>query len=293
MRLNLQIESDFMKTNQTLGLFLVLMLFATPLQAQDFQGLAVYQSKTNFDMSRFPATMAPDQKARIKARINANLEKVYELHFNATESEFKEQEKIEAPGQQGSSRGGWWGGGQGVNYKNLKEKQLAKEREITGKKFLIKDDLVPYNWQMTSESRMIGNYLAFKAIAAVTKENSPQVRWGGRRNQENDSTENKEVETPEVEFITAWYTLDIPVSNGPADYWGLPGLILEVSQGDTTMLCTKIVMNPKDAVEIKSPTKGKVVTQSEFDDIFEEKMMEMRERYGRGRGRGGNRRSRP
>ena len=105
--------------------------------------------------------------------------------------------------------------------------------------------------------------------------------------------ENKEVETPEVEFITAWYTLDIPVSNGPADYWGLPGLILEVSQGDTTMLCTKIVMNPKDAVEIKSPTKGKVVTQSEFDDIFEEKMMEMRERYGRGRGRGGNRRSRP
>ena len=43
--------------------------------------------------------------------------------------------------------------------------------------------------------------------------------------------------------VEAWYTLDIPVSHGPGEFWGLPGLILEVSAGNTTMLCSKIVFS--------------------------------------------------
>ncbi|MGB0778101.1 MAG: GLPGLI family protein [Flavobacteriaceae bacterium] len=277
-----------MKTKQLIGLFVMLFGVITMNYSQEFQGKAVYQSKTKFDMSRLPADMSPDQKARIKERLKSRLERIYELDFSTTESEFKVQAQAEVPGQGGGNMR-MFGGGEGVNYKNLKEKQFAKEREITGKKFLIKDSLVAYNWQMTSESRMIGKYLVFKAIAAVTKENSPQVRWGRRPPQSSDSTATKEPETPEVEFITAWYTLDIPVSNGPADYWGLPGLILEVSQGETTMLCTKIVLNPSDEIKIKEPSKGKVLTQAEFDKLLSEKMEEMRDRYGRGQGRGGNR----
>ena len=55
-------------------------------------------------------------------------------------------------------------------------------------------------------------------------------------------------------------------------------LILELKDDNTQILCTKIVMNPKEKTELKEPTKGKVVTQQEYDAIIEEKTKEMRER---------------
>ena len=67
---------------------------------------------------------------------------------------------------------------------------------------------------------------------------------------------------------------------------GLPGLILEVNDGKTIVLCSKIVLNSKDKVEIKAPTNGKEVKQKEYDDIVLKKMEEMREMNS---GPGGNR----
>ncbi|AEH00322.1 GLPGLI family protein [Lacinutrix sp. 5H-3-7-4] len=94
------------------------------------------------------------------------------------------------------------------------------------------------------------------------------------------------IETPKEVEVVAWYTMQIPVNQGPGEYWGLPGLILEVSSGKTTILCSKIVMNPQDKQEIKKPTKGKEVTKEEYNEIVKNKMEEMREMYG-GRNRGG------
>lgn len=75
------------------------------------------------------------------------------------------------------------------------------------------------------------------------------------------------------------------VNQGPESYWGLPGLILEVNDGKTVILCSKIVLNPKEKTEIKAPTKGKVISQKEFDETVLKKMQEFREMN---QGRGGN-----
>ena len=83
--------------------------------------------------------------------------------------------------------------------------------------------------------------------------------------------------------IVAWYTPMIPISQGPSDYWGLPGLILEVSAGNTTMLCSKIVMNPEEKINIEAPEKGKEITKSEYQATISEKMQEMRNNRGRRR----------
>ena len=91
---------------------------------------------------------------------------------------------------------------------------------------------------------------------------------------------------PKEVLVTAWYTPQIPINTGPAEYYGLPGLILEVNAGRTTMLCTKIILNPQNKAEIIKPEKGKVVTRKEYNTIVKEKMEEMREMYGR-RGRDG------
>jgi GLPGLI family protein len=93
---------------------------------------------------------------------------------------------------------------------------------------------------------------------------------------------------PEIKMtvVEAWYTLDIPVAQGPAEYWGLPGLILEVSAGNTTLLCSKIVLNPTENIKIEAPSKGEDITKTEYTSTIRKKMVEMRNnRMGRRRGR--------
>jgi GLPGLI family protein len=94
----------------------------------------------------------------------------------------------------------------------------------------------------------------------------------------NDSTESSEPSEAKVDItqVEAWYTPQIPVRHGPSDYWGLPGLILEVSAGDTTMLCTKIILNPAEKIEIKAPRKGDVLAKAEYQDLIQKKMLEFR-----------------
>ena len=132
---------------------------------------------------------------------------------------------------------------------------------------------------------------------AVKKLDDTDFMSARRRNRDNedetkakDSTKTDnpmdEIEIPKEQTVTAWYTPQIPINQGPGEYWGLPGLILEVSSGRTTILCSKIVMNPGEKEEIKRPSKGKEVTQAEYSEIVKKKMEEMSEMF-RGRGRDG------
>ena len=66
---------------------------------------------------------------------------------------------------------------------------------------------------------------------------------------------SKDIPELEMSDIVAWYSPQIPISQGPLEYWGLPGLILEVNVGNTTILCSKIVMNPDEKSKIKAPEK--------------------------------------
>ena len=81
-------------------------------------------------------------------------------------------------------------------------------------------------------------------------------------------------------MITVWYTPEIPVPFGPDKYGGLPGLILEVNDGNTIFLCSKIALNAKDFSPIKRPTKGKKVSQKQFQEIMEKQLENMKDSNG-------------
>jgi GLPGLI family protein len=92
---------------------------------------------------------------------------------------------------------------------------------------------------------------------------------------------------PKEITVTEWYTPEIPVNQGPESYWGLPGLILEVNDGKTTILCSKVVLNATEKADIKPATNGKVISQKEYDETVVKKMEEMRQMYDGQGGRGG------
>ncbi len=75
-----------------------------------------------------------------------------------------------------------------------------------------------------------------------------------------------ELDMSKETVITAWYSPEIPVSQGAENYWGLLGLILEVNDGKTVILCSEVVLNPKVKTELKASIKGKVTSQKEFDE---------------------------
>ncbi|WP_396141121.1 GLPGLI family protein [Flavobacterium sp.] len=282
-----------------------LLLICGFAKAQNFQGMAVYESKTNTAnmTSGWSGNreMTPELKARIEERMKTMFEKTFILTFDKTTSWYSEEEKMDAvSSNQGFGRMMMSSFSSGNLFKNTKEKVFLQEREFFGKEFLIKDSLTNYKWEMSAETKQIGNYLCYKASAK--KITSPTDFRSYRRTdsdkekatQSKDSIKSKSSnltagwDIPKETFITAWYTMDIPISQGPENYWGLPGLILEVNDGTTTILCSKIVINPKDRKEIKQPKKGTPITQKEFEKIAQEKIEEMRE-MGGGMNGGGNR----
>lgn len=97
-------------------------------------------------------------------------------------------------------------------------------------------------WKLTKETKDISGYKCYKATYTYIQ------KWRGK------------------EFpweVIAWYSPEIPIQYGPIRYSGLPGLILELKEDKRGFVVDKINFY-KDAVNIKEPNKGKVLTDKEI-----------------------------
>jgi len=285
--------------------------FCFSIVAQDFQGKAVYQSKSTIDANLDGRQISEEQKQRIQQRLKSFGEQSFELNFDRVSSMYVKEEKLETPsagsagGRGGFRFAGAFGAGDGELYKNIQDQSYANQTELFGKVFLVKDSLTNWEWKLGSETKKIGNYTCYKATATKKVDTltfnrfrrfGPRGRDNQNENRQNpkdsiqkDSTASNSllsrISEPKDRVVTAWYTPEIPVSQGPGNYWGLPGLILEVNDERTAILCSKIILNTDEKVAIQAPSKGKKVSQKEFDKIRAEKLEEMSERF-----RGGNNR---
>ena len=252
--------------------FVIVIFSITKAIAQDFQGKAFYLSKTNLNTD-FTKNIPPDRRQRVLNRLNVNSEKNYELHFNNIQSIFYEQKSLESSSNERFNFFSFMSPMQGILYREYLSKTFSNRVELFGKFFLIKDSLPKNKWVMTGESKKIGVYTCYKATS--TKEIPQEVFQFGRR------SENSENNKPKTKVVTveAWFTPQIPISTGPYKMGGLPGLILEVSNDNNKILCTKVVMNPKNKIKIKKPTKGTLVNVSDFNKIRTKKINEMREMF--------------
>lgn len=264
--------------------YILTLLFAGALslsQAQNFQGVATYKTSTSLDLEMDSSAVSGDQQAMVMKMLNQYLQKEYTLTFSKTESIYKEVEQLEQGGFPGMDILGTVMGTGGIFYKQVKDSRETRQMEFFGKEFLIKDTLETLDWKLGKESKTIGSYTCFKATAeteVIEKSISTSA----------DDEEIEEEEEKKMVTITAWYTPQIPVSQGPDQYWGLPGLIMEVNNGSTVILCSQVVLNPKEKVTIEEPKSGEEVTRKEFKEIATKKMEQMKEMYGGGGSRGGN-----
>ena len=143
--------------------FTSVLVFASCLgiQAQEFQGMAVYETKTSTtDFKKrmeVNKNMTPDIQKRIEEGMKSMFEKTFILNFDKAASIYKEQEKLDSPGQGGGMRmmmSSMTGGG-GTFYKNVKDKSYVVDKDFMGKEFLVKDSLPNLKWKMEGETRVI------------------------------------------------------------------------------------------------------------------------------------------
>lgn len=128
-----------------------------------------------------------------------------------------------------------------THYRNKKTSQEFLLRDG----IVIEKKIVPLDWNITTESKLIGEHLCYKA--------SVPIKYMARN--------GKEV----TKVIVAWFAPSLPFPYGPKEFDGLPGLILELTEKTTTYVATSIKLDSDSAREIDYP-KGKTITEEEYNE---------------------------
>ena len=265
-----------------LSRLIILILSSTfSLFAQDFQGLATYKTQRKLDIKIDSAQVGGgEMQKQIMDMLKKEFQKTYILTFDKNTSIYKEDEALAPPAAGGGMVFISSTGGSGTLFKNIKDQLFTNQQETFGKQFIIKDQLQPIEWELHGETKNIGDYTCYKATYSKQIEASSVMTFSSSDDEDKDEDSKVSSEMKTI-TVTAWYTPQIPVSNGPESYQGLPGLILEINDGDLTILCSKITINPDKKIEISEPKKGKQVSQKEYDEIMKKKMIEMSEQNNR------------
>ena len=166
------------------------------------------------------------------------------------------------------------GGTDDISFYDLNRNISTEQREMFEKKFVIGDSIRKLNWKLTGETKSVLGHVCQKATAQLIG-----VRM--MMNMDNGKMERKEI--ADTSAIVAWFTPEIPVATGPAEYQGqLPGLILEADINNGRQVFKATEISPKtDIAAIKEPKGGKKVTRDEFRKETQ-KMMENMERNNQG-----------
>lgn len=118
-------------------------------------------------------------------------------------------------------------------------------------------ELPAFKWKISKDIKQFGNYEVQRAT----------TEFGGR-------------------VYTAWFTLQIPISDGPWKFHGLPGLILEVTdeEGAYGYTATEVsypyvpTSDSPARSEVAPPEDGDMVDQETFAKAYESEFIKMQKR---------------
>ncbi len=130
-----------------------------------------------------------------------------------------------------------------ILFKDMENMTMTKQQGIFDKKFLIKDSLQTLDWEITDQTKKFGDFTCTVAEAM-------------------DAQNQK---------VSACYTEEVPINEGPDDYFGLPGLVIEVIKGPVHLNMSELKITDENT-DLQAPKDGKEVTKKEFEDIVKERM---------------------
>ena len=262
------------KIQLLLGMMIALISISTSIAAQMKEGKISYERKINMHRN------LPDPQ--MKSMVPEFRTDKFELIFNESVSLFRSVVDDEAP-DPFANAGGGGGGGMRMNFRmptantftDVAKQMQYEERAFFEKEFLIVDSLKQYKWKLSEETKTIAKQLCKKATTMIT---APQMRMrvsmGGPGNNA-DTTANTPRAPKETELVV-WYAENIPVSFGPDNYSGLPGVIMEIDQDNGATVTTAVEVSAKyPKKELVAPSKGDKMNRAQFQENMQKLMQEM------------------
>ena len=223
---------------QIIALLFALVIFQWAT-AQVKEGKIVFEEK--IDVHR----RIPKENEQMRAMLPQFRTNKYELLFADNKSLYQKQEEETDLSEQ--PQGGMvmrFGGADNIYFKDFTLQKSIEKRDLMEKEFIVEDSIRNITWKLVDgETKTILNHVCKKAT--------------GKSERGLD--------------LVAWYTEDILLSSGPAQFSGLPGLILalDIAEGEIVITAQEINDSVKKT-DIKAPTKGKKVTPAEFAKIRKE-----------------------
>ncbi|MBI9041877.1 GLPGLI family protein [Lutibacter sp.] len=121
-------------------------------------------------------------------------------------------------------------------------KKTIQSKNSFGQDFLL--EVPKFEWIIYKDVKKIGIYNCYKATTKKYIEGSRGV---------------------EEQLVVAWYSKELPFNYGPKEYNGLPGLIVQLEEGNILFKLKSIEIF--DHLEINEPMRGRSITQKEFNDL--------------------------
>jgi len=228
----------------------ILSLTIFNVNGQNKEGVAIYNSQLYMSLN----TDSIDDKdvksnlSKILNQTNNSEELEFELKFSKEKSMFTYLQKLDNESNSNLNINLISAKNLGQIYTNIKSDEKVTYSKVFDKQFLIVENLSSQKWKLINESKLIGKYKCYKA----TTQKELYRRNGNR-----------------MIVVTAWYTPEIPLSFGPLGYGNLPGLIVELNEGNSFHYFLKSINYKKIPIIIK-PSKGKIVSIKEFNDEMTE-----------------------
>lgn len=208
--------------------------------------VVTYEETNNVDSQ---LSQIPDENLRAQIKSQLTKPAYFDLIFNENESNYEKSKSSDL--KKDDDLGGQQKfqvitmNAQSTIYRNLKTNKYLKGTSLLGKDFLIEKEPKKIDWKLENEIKKIGDYNCNKAFATI-----------------------------DGNLVEAWYTNSIPFSGGPADYFGLPGLIIELKTNKKYYIATGIKENENFAVAI--PAKGKKISEQEFEKLKMESLEDIK-----------------
>jgi GLPGLI family protein len=124
---------------------------------------------------------------------------------------------------------------------------------MLGKTYLVEDSLAAPKWRILNDLKEVAGHVCMKAFAQ---------------------------DTVRKQKIIAWFAQDILHSGGPAGFYGLPGMILEIDVNEGAMVLTADLIEMKKlTTELDPPAKlkGKKIKQADYDKLIKAHIKEKTE----------------
>jgi GLPGLI family protein len=222
---------------------LLLMIgFAIPAHAQKMEGVVSYEQVFHwvriYSRLDFLSQEEKDREMLTWGNKDESKSKM-KLFFTPTQSRYTYSDE-----EGDEDRRYSWRKQEYFIFRDFEKETKTEIIEMLGKTYVVEDSLKAPKWKVMNKIKDINGHVCMLAVT-------------------EDTIKRQKIE--------AWFAHDLPISAGPGQYFGLPGLIMElnVNDGDLVITATKIEMKAVgEDINMPKKIKGKKITSKEYDTLL-------------------------